>query len=227
MTKVGNNIKKIRATKGLSQQAFADLFELTRGNISSYEENRAEPRIETIVKIANYFSIPLEAFIREPLTVNQILNFKGDKLMEEEKTLDNLQIKEVPFLNGNIFLQCLHGNITFTDTSRFPKLALPASTKLELLAINFNTNIPHPVDLPKYAEHDVLIFEEVTADNFHLCVDSIGLFLGTTEIVIGHFRTLKNKGMALVLNELKSFPFEVAKEHRYWKLHAIYIHHSK
>lgn len=40
MSKVGRNIKKIRSVKGLSQQAFAYLFSLTRGNISSYEELR-------------------------------------------------------------------------------------------------------------------------------------------------------------------------------------------
>ena len=52
MSKVGKNIKKIRNVKALSQQAFADLFQLTRGNISSYEEFRAEPNIEIIVIIA-------------------------------------------------------------------------------------------------------------------------------------------------------------------------------
>ena len=38
MSKIGYNIKKLRNVKNLSQQAFADLFNLTRGNISSYEE---------------------------------------------------------------------------------------------------------------------------------------------------------------------------------------------
>ena len=82
MTRIGANIKKIRTAKGLSQLAFAELFELTRGNISSYEENRAEPRLETALRIANYFCIPLEAFITRTLTINEILQFNGDKLLE-------------------------------------------------------------------------------------------------------------------------------------------------
>ena len=64
MLKTGTNIKKIRAAKNLSQQAFADLFELTRGNISSYEENRAEPKLETAIKIANHTLVNVEVIIR-------------------------------------------------------------------------------------------------------------------------------------------------------------------
>lgn len=223
MTKVGNNIKKIRATKGLSQQAFADLFELTRGNISSYEENRAEPRIETIVKIANYFSIPLEAFIRQALTVNQILNFKGDKLMEEEKTLDALQLKEVPFINDNVYVQCQHGNMKFDDQHLFPKLVLPSSSNALLLAVTFNSNIPHPNELPKLGEHDILIFEAVTENNFHLCDKQLGLFTDSEILMLGHYNTTAKK-MTLYLNELKNHEVNLAHNKSFWRLYATYHH---
>ena len=68
MTQIGKNIKKIRNVKRLSQQSFADIFDLTRGNISSYEESRAEPKIEVIMKIANFFGIPLADFIEKDLS---------------------------------------------------------------------------------------------------------------------------------------------------------------
>jgi transcriptional regulator with XRE-family HTH domain len=57
MSLFGANIKKIRQVKGLSQKTFADLLDLNRGVISSYEEGRAEPKIETILKVANHFSL--------------------------------------------------------------------------------------------------------------------------------------------------------------------------
>ena len=75
MSNVGNNIKKLRKVKGMSQQAFGDIFNLTRGNISSYEEMRAEPKIEIVLKIANYFGIPVQHLIEKNLSVNEILNF--------------------------------------------------------------------------------------------------------------------------------------------------------
>ncbi len=78
MSFFGKNIKKIRSVKNLSQQAFADLFGLKRGTLGAYEEGRSEPKIETIIKIANYFSIPIGDFLTNELTVNELLKFKGD-----------------------------------------------------------------------------------------------------------------------------------------------------
>ncbi|WP_130733186.1 helix-turn-helix domain-containing protein [Flavobacterium sp. J27] len=75
MTYFGTNLKKIRQIKGLSQQAFAELIDLNRGVISSYEEGRAEPKIETLLRIANYFGISTDDIISKPLTVNQLANF--------------------------------------------------------------------------------------------------------------------------------------------------------
>ncbi|OJV52338.1 MAG: hypothetical protein BGO31_05780 [Bacteroidetes bacterium 43-16] len=223
MTKVGSNIKKIRATKGLSQQAFADIFELTRGNISSYEENRADPKIEIIVKIANYFSIPLEALITQHLTVNQILNFKGDKLMEEEKTLDALQLKEVPYINDNIYAQCRHGHISFSDHHLFPKLVLPSTGNINLLALTFNSNIPHPSALPRFGEHDILVFEALTETNFHLCEHTPGLYIGEKELMLGYYQS-ENESMKLVLNALKEHVFDIKSGQQFWKLYASYQH---
>ncbi|MCK8522493.1 helix-turn-helix domain-containing protein [Aquimarina sp. D1M17] len=78
MSFFGKNIKKIRGVKGLSQQAFAELFDLKRGTLGAYEEGRSEPKIETIIKIANYFSIQIDDLLTNELTVNQLLKFKGD-----------------------------------------------------------------------------------------------------------------------------------------------------
>ncbi|TXI87309.1 MAG: XRE family transcriptional regulator [Chryseobacterium sp.] len=82
MSFFGTNIKKIRQVKGLSQKAFADLFDLNRGVISSYEEGRAEPKIETILKVANHFNVNLDKLLTEILQVNQLVSVSDiDQLM--------------------------------------------------------------------------------------------------------------------------------------------------
>ncbi|WP_299603626.1 helix-turn-helix domain-containing protein [uncultured Aquimarina sp.] len=78
MSFFGKNIKKIRSVKSLSQQAFAELFDLKRGTLGAYEEGRSEPKIDTIIKIANYFSISVDKLLTDELTVNELLKFKGD-----------------------------------------------------------------------------------------------------------------------------------------------------
>lgn len=80
MSHIGKNIKKIRSVKKFSQQAFADLFDLSRANIGSYEEGRAEPKISVIMKIANEFGIEVGDLLNKELKVNEISNFKSSEL---------------------------------------------------------------------------------------------------------------------------------------------------
>jgi len=87
MSFFGKNIRKIRTVKTLSQQAFADLFDLKRGTLGAYEEGRSEPKIETIIKIANYFSIPIDDLLTKELTVNKLLKFKGDIAADHEELI--------------------------------------------------------------------------------------------------------------------------------------------
>lgn len=76
MSKIGKNIRKIRTAKGLSQAAFAEVFGLTRASIGAYEEGRAEPKLDVIIQIANYFSFSLDQILKKELTVNEIHQFE-------------------------------------------------------------------------------------------------------------------------------------------------------
>ena len=223
MTKIGANIKKIRTTKGLSQQAFADLFALTRGNISSYEENRAEPRLETAMQIANYFSIPLNQFITETLSIHEILKYNGDKLIEDENQIMNLQLRHVPFMNDAMYMKCSYQQLAFNAWESFPKLILPEVNNTNMVALSYNPNIPHHQSLPQYQMNDVLIFEEVTQRNIHLCQNKIGLFTAEREIMIGRYETNEEK-IDLVLNDFKRERFDFKIAQRFWKLFAMYQH---
>lgn len=98
MSYFGANIKTIRHAKGLSQQAFADLFELNRGVIGAYEEGRSEPKIATLLTVVHYFNLDLDKFLTVPLTVddlNRPENFEkyqlsfNSELPYQENTIDN------------------------------------------------------------------------------------------------------------------------------------------
>ncbi|WP_267402761.1 MULTISPECIES: helix-turn-helix transcriptional regulator [unclassified Chryseobacterium] len=97
MSFFGTNIKKIRQVRGLSQKAFADLFELNRGVISSYEEGRAEPKIETLLKVADYFNLDLHNLLTETLQVNQLASGSDiDHLMFAADHLPNVVLHNDP-----------------------------------------------------------------------------------------------------------------------------------
>lgn len=63
------NLKYLRKQKngGQSQENLAACLDLTRAAIMAYESGRAEPRLEALNKIANYFDISLEKLINSNL----------------------------------------------------------------------------------------------------------------------------------------------------------------
>jgi len=96
MSYFGTNIKKIRQIKGLSQVAFAELIDLNRGVISSYEEGRAEPKIETVMRIANYFNLSSDQLISKQLTVNELVNFSElDEVINEKTEEISIKVNEI------------------------------------------------------------------------------------------------------------------------------------
>ena len=68
MNFISNNIKHIRTLKGLTQEQFSSILNVSRSRISSYEENRAIPPIDFLVDLSQYFNIPIDAFIKNDLS---------------------------------------------------------------------------------------------------------------------------------------------------------------
>ena len=61
------NIAKARASLGFSQEYCSKRCKIARSNWGAYEENRATPNPETLVKILNLFRIKdIEGFITDP-----------------------------------------------------------------------------------------------------------------------------------------------------------------
>lgn len=63
MIKVSKNIKKIRTAKKLTQDDVAKNLFVTRQTVSSWESGRTQPDIETLCKLSEFFSVPVEDLI--------------------------------------------------------------------------------------------------------------------------------------------------------------------
>ncbi|MCT8338952.1 helix-turn-helix domain-containing protein [Flavobacteriaceae bacterium TK19130] len=124
MSKFGKNIRKIRSVKTLSQQAFAELFGLKRGTLGAYEEGRSEPKIETIIKIANHFSIPIDDLLTKELTVNKLLKFKGDLAIEDSSSPTET-FARVPCITPKTSGEYMHRYKDKSFLLQLPALSLP------------------------------------------------------------------------------------------------------
>lgn len=163
MTYFGKNIKKIRGVKNLSQQAFADLFDLKRGTLGAYEEGRSEPKIETLLKITKHFQITLEDILTRELKVNELLQFKDDLLFqskiswEENFTsipcITKSQLKNYPsYFNKAHYIKDL------------PNITLPTNSSKDLRALVISS-----LEMNNYGQgfspKDIIIGEEMAIEN--------------------------------------------------------------
>ena len=110
MSLIGKNIRKIRSVKKISQQAFAELFALTRANIGSYEEGRAEPKVQIVVDIANKFGVSVDRLLNAEISVNEISNFKtelasGGSVKLKSSVNNNAQIPYLSSIDQVMYLE--------------------------------------------------------------------------------------------------------------------------
>lgn len=63
MSLIGLNLKHLRRKAGYTQEELANRLDVKRSLIGAYEEGRAEPRADLLVRIAKLFHVPLETMI--------------------------------------------------------------------------------------------------------------------------------------------------------------------
>lgn len=212
MSQIGHNIKKLRKVKGLSQQAFAEIFGLTRGNISSYEEIRAEPKIDAVTNIANYFSIPLEDLLHKNLSVNEILRFND---YFEQKELKTTEFKAIPFIDRN---HLAHISELHNHTETLPKIHFPIYGTQDFLALELDHSISHHSGFI-YQENDIAFFKKMELDLLHTIENEFGLFFSENQFFIGKF-IRQDSGIILQLNEWLSEELNVNDLTNFWKYYG-------
>ena len=135
MSRIGKNIKKIRSLKKISQTEFAEIFSLTRGSIGAYEEERAEPKLETIIQLANYFGLSIDALVNKELTVADLysLDIVNEKLNEAHQFKKE---PEVAYRRGGIGLVKIDSQLEYVVNfgnkdyiNKLPYIELPVNFK--------------------------------------------------------------------------------------------------
>lgn len=82
---VGDNIKKIRTDRGMTQSYIADKLNVSDKTISSWEKNRTEPNMAYVEMLADVFSCRKSEIIGEAAVHTLAAHFEGIDFTDEEK----------------------------------------------------------------------------------------------------------------------------------------------
>lgn len=92
MSVIANNLRWIRKRQNISQTQFADVFGITRASVGAYEEGRAEPKLELLMKITRHYDLELSNFIENDLNTEldrTIIKDKPEIISIEERPNNN------------------------------------------------------------------------------------------------------------------------------------------
>ncbi len=205
MSRFGKNLKKIRSLKGFTQTQLADELHLSRGMISSYEEGRAEPKIETLLEVSQIFNVSIDSLLKENLTVNKLSGFVlPENLPGMDTSKTKVKNNELPFLPADGLYLDAH-NIEFEDAFLecayiFCKKAKPSLTKYQFIQTHNTTYCGLPIALPT----DSIVFKRrsFSKEEILITYEVYGLFknIGFVSLLEQRVSALESKIIALENN---------------------------
>lgn len=192
MSNFGSNIKKIRSLKNYTQQHLADILGLTRAAVSSYEEGRAEPKIETLMRASQIFGVSVDDFINKKLTVNEVSHFKVPEIASKTATDE----KPEAFFPENANWVSIK-NATIIDT-RFQEGQILLAKEAEL-----NASEPQII----YVGDAALIASEKKINGDNLVAGSHSIAINDITVVktiLGWYQPLSQQGSSNIFEELEA-----------------------
>jgi transcriptional regulator with XRE-family HTH domain len=92
----GQNLKYLRKLRGLTQEEFAQKLQIKRSLLGAYEEERAEPRIDVLESVSDWFKVSLDDLLRRDLNDvkgSYIAKRRQQKLIAENNLIHFVPVK--------------------------------------------------------------------------------------------------------------------------------------
>jgi transcriptional regulator with XRE-family HTH domain len=92
----GQNLKYLRKLRGLTQEEFALKLQIKRSLLGAYEEERAEPRIDVLESVSDWFKVSLDELLRRDLSdvkSSYLAKRRQQKLISENNLIHFVPVK--------------------------------------------------------------------------------------------------------------------------------------
>ena len=125
---IANNIKTLRKQAGLTQGALAEKMDIKRSLIGAYEEGRAEPRINNLVKLSEVFNIPIDTLVTKDLSEpvqHEITRASGSQLRVLSVTVSDEGEDQVQWVPQKAAAGYLNGYADTEYLRELPRFRLP------------------------------------------------------------------------------------------------------
>ena len=89
---LGENIRRLRAGKGISQVELADALGVTKQSVSNWENNNIQPSIDMLLKLAGFFSVSTDRLLGldDPRFL-EVTGLSDEKLRHIQQIIDDMR----------------------------------------------------------------------------------------------------------------------------------------
>lgn len=206
---IGENIKKIRQVKRISQADFASLFNLARPSVGAYEEGRSEPKIDNIIQIANYFRISIDVLLTRKLTVSEIYSLdllneklnKAHKIKKGEKLKPKTQNREgIGFIKVNEYLDYIVNYNTIDFIQNLNQINLPVRPSKLSRAFEMSGS---EMEYHQQGIHhgDILVGEQVSIEKLSSITGKVVTVVHKNNLTSRRLEKVNKEKMALISDD--------------------------
>ncbi len=189
----GKNLKKIRSVRNLSQQEFADIFDLKRATLGAYEEERSNPKLETVVKIANHFSISIDELLTKELTVNRLLRF--NEAITTEYSYRNDEFEAIKCITPEVKEEFILQFANIISNTDLPTIKLPNVTGKDKIAFVID-DLTMSGGSAGFYPKDIIIGTEIPLNELDNLNGELAVALANEQL---YFRKLTHNNNAVML----------------------------
>ncbi len=214
--------------KNISQAEFAGLFNLARPSVGAYEEGRSEPKIDTIIQIANHFRVSIDVLLTRELTVNDIYSFgllneklnKAHKLTEAPKeplaeAIAFVEVKEYI----NYLVQYQNGDFV----SNLRRIAIPKGNVRTMRAFEMNGS---EMEYHQQGLHhgDILISKRVEVADLSNLAGTLVTLVTAEGIINRRIEKIGEKQLTLITDDpnYEVLIVDLDQILEAWKVEAVY-----
>ena len=89
---LGENIRRLRAGKGISQVELADALGVTKQSVSNWENNNIQPSIDMLLKLAGFFSVSTDSLLGlDDRRFLEVTGLSDEKLRHIQQIVDDMR----------------------------------------------------------------------------------------------------------------------------------------
>ena len=189
---------------GFTQETFAELIEIKRSLVGAYEEGRADPRLNNLIKMSEVFNFPVDDLIKRDLTqFDSVIDDNSSSLKILTITVDHEERENIELIPHRASAGYLNGYSDAEYLRELPKFQLPfldRSGTYRAFEINGDSMLPivsGTIIIGKYLER----IEDISnAKTYILLTKSEGIVYKRV------FNYLEEKGSLYLVSDNKIYP---------------------